>query len=238
MAVSEGKVKALSYIERIWWETGSLPTEEKISDVIGVAPSTVQTYLRDENFREALLRRGVQLIESEDEEILSLDQLTVAAMLVNTHDKRSMREKLEELQVETATLNSWLRDPRFTAHIRKRVEAKFADADTTAYLSLLKNMEAGSMDAIRMFMEMRGLYTPKMKMEIDVNTVLVSVVEIIQTHVKDPAILQAIATDIERIPGVTQERNAIEVPVRELPTVLERKPEPISEPMVDPSLEL
>lgn len=235
MAVSEGKVRALSYIERIWWETGSIPTEERISDVTGLAPSTIKTYMRDEKFREALQRRGVQLIHSEEEEILSLDQLTVAAMLVNTHDKRSMREKLEELQVETATLNSWLRDPRFTAHIRKRVEAKFADADTTAYLSLLKNMEAGSMDAIKMFMEMRGLYTPKLKMEIDVHTVLVSVVEIVQVHVKDPMILQAIANDLEQIPGVSQGQAPIDVSLRELPKVLEATP---IVPVVNPDLEL
>lgn len=205
--VSESKVRALAYIERIWWEQGEVPTNERIADVLGLQTKTVENWMRSDNFQEALKKRGVALDAEENPEVLSLDQLNAANMLMNTYDKRTLREKCEELGVSTQKLNSWMRDPRFVKHLRIRAEGKFNDADTAARLSMIKNIEAGDMSAIKLFFEMTGQYTPKIKLDVDVHAVLNNIVEIIQVHVKDPLILEKIAADIEALPGVGGPKN-------------------------------
>jgi Helix-turn-helix of insertion element transposase len=203
MAVSESKVRALSYIEQVYWETGTVPTDSKLADVVGVSVDTVRKYYKDDKFREALRRRGVSLdvVDAEDDPVLTIQQLDAANLLLNTYDKRSMREKLEEIGISTQQLNAWMRDPKFSTYIRKRAEAKFASADSTAYMTLLKGMESGDLRATQLFLEMRGIYNPRVQVDVNVDGVLVRVVEIIAKHVKDPAILANIAQDIELLAG-------------------------------------
>lgn len=212
MSVSENQVLVLTYCEQKWWENGAIPSDEKIANALGLSVATVKSYFKKEKFREALQRRGVILHNAEDPAaaVLSLNQLTVASMLLNIHDKRSMREKLKELDVSTQQLNSWMRDPKFAGYIRRRAEQQFASADATAYLSVLKNMEAGDLNATRLFLEMRQIYTPKVNVQVDVDMVLTNVIEIIAKHVTDRDTLIAIANDIEKIDGVRSKQSELD----------------------------
>jgi len=124
---------------------------------------------------------------------------------------------LDFVGISTQKLNSWMRDPKFAVHLRKRAEKQFAESDTKAYMSIIKGMEDGDLKATQLFLEMRGLYNPRVDVNINVDSVLTRVVEIISKHVKDPAILGAIADDLEMLDGVRP-------PVPVAPT----RPEPIT----------
>lgn len=203
-AISESMVNCAQYVEQVWWEMGRIPTDEKISEVVKINIQTVRKYWKDERFRKALQTRGVTLqLEEDDLPILSMQQMNVVAILLNTFDRRSMREKLEAVQVTPQQLAAWMRDSRFASHYRKRAEKQFAEADATAYMSVIKGMEDGDLKATQLFLEMRGLYSPKVQMDVNVDNVLVRVIEAVTKHVKDPAILALIADELDAIPGVS-----------------------------------
>jgi hypothetical protein len=216
MPISEDMVNCAQYIEQVWWESGRIPTDDKVAQVVGLDVAAVRKYWKQEVFRNALKKRGVTLnLEEDDLPILSMQQMNVVAILLNTFDRRSMREKLESVQVSPQQLAAWMRDAKFSAHYRKRAERQFAEADATAYLAVIKGMEDGDLKATQLFLEMRGLYSPKVQMDVNIDNVLVRVIEAVTKHVKDPTILAAIAEELDMIPGVSmsapQVTEAIEV---------------------------
>ena len=218
MSVSEQMINVLSYVEQVYWEDGQRPTDEKSAEMVGCDISYVKKCFKSEQFRDAAYNRGISLGRDDPgEEILSFEQLTAVSVLLNTYDRRSMREKLDFVGISTQKLNSWMRDPKFAVHLRKRAEKQFAESDTKAYMSIIKGMEDGDLKATQLFLEMRGLYNPRVDVNINVDSVLTRVVEIISKHVKDPAILGAIADDLEMLDGVRP-------PVPVAPT----RPEPIT----------
>lgn len=205
MAISEGMVESLAYCEQVFWETGHIPSVEKIADVVGVTVPTVKRWFSEEAFRSALQKRGVTLsVDDEAAKVLTFQQLDIVNKMMNTMDKTSMREKLEDVGITSQQLNQWMRDPNFSGYIRKRAEAQFAGADASAYMSILKGMESGDLNATKLFLEMRGIYNPKVTLEVNVDAVIVRIIEIIARNVKDPATLAVIADEIEQIEGVAR----------------------------------
>lgn len=202
MAVSEAAVKALAFCEQTYFTDGLIPSVERISQVVDVSVDTVKEWFKSDTFREALQTRGVKLTRPDEADLLSFQQLNAANLMLNIGDKRSNREKLEEIGATTQQWNSWMRDANFANYMKKRAEQMFASGDSSAYLSVLRGMEAGDLNSTKLYFEMKGIYNPKVTLEVNVDAVLMRVVEIIQRHVKDPVILQHIADDIEGLEGV------------------------------------
>lgn len=214
-SVSNQMVDGLAYCEQIYWEQGNIPTAEKLAEVVGVQVQTARNWFTDDRFREALLKRGVNLKAFEEgSNVLTFEQLNVANMYFNLHDKRSIREKLEELGVTSQQFHAWMRDPKFSSYLTKRAEKMFAGADAAAYRSIISAVENGDMNATKLMLEIKGIYSPKLDVNVNLDMIVVRFVEIVQKHVKDPATLAAIASDIEAIEGIGNSR-------AELPPVIE-----------------
>jgi len=163
------------------------------------------------------MHRGVDINPERSAGLLTPIQLMLANMLLNTHDTRSVREKLRELQITSQQYHAWLRAPAFQQHLAKRGEEMFKSIDWEAYEALAGAVRSQDVSALKLFFEMRGIYTPKQVQEINVDVVLVRVVEIIARHVHDPATLQAIADDLDML-EVGQNRG-VPTPVLEANTV-------------------
>ncbi len=203
MSLSNEMVDVLTYIEQMWWEdNGTVPTNEAISEATGIGLQTVKGYWTNPDFRAALQHRGVSFKNDPDAgKALTYDQLMVANMLLNIMDKRSLREKLQAsgINATPAQVGSWMRQPAFQAHLRKRSQNLFEDADTAANIALVKAIDAGDLKAVQLLFEMTGRYTPRQVHEINVHAVLARVIEIISIRVKDPAIVADIAGDIDAL---------------------------------------
>lgn len=200
LSLSEAQVSAIAFIEQCWFTKHSLPTNERISKVADVNVSTVMKWWQDEGFRKALLMRGIDLRSEEDSEVLTIQQVAIVDMMLNFHDKRTNREKLEAAGVSSQQYHAWLKQPAFQAYVRKLGEKIFGAVDHEAYMSLIKQFQTGDTSALKLFFEMRGLYTPKQQQTIfNVDLVVVRLLEVIQKHVRDPELLEAIATDFEAI---------------------------------------
>lgn len=204
MSLSDSMIDVLTYIEQIWWEDNkAVPTDEKIAEATGVGLQTIKGYWKNSDFRAALNARGVTFAnEADSGKALTYAQLQVANMLMNIMDKRSLREKLQAAQlpgVTPAQVGAWMRQPAFQEHLRRRAQVLYDDADVSANMALVKAIDAGDLKAVQLFLEMTGRYTPRSTVDVNIHAVLARVVEIVSIHVRDPAILEAIAHDMENL---------------------------------------
>lgn len=194
--LSDRQYKILAYIEQAFWTNGAIPTNEKISEILEIPLHFIKKCWEDQTFRTALTHRGVDFSPERSKGLLTPVQLTLANSLLNMHDKRSVREKLKECGVTSSTYNGWLSAPAFRNYLASRGEQLFGSHDHEAYAALLGVATAGDVSALKLFFEMRGIYNPKVSVEVNIPQVLGQVVEIITRHVTDPGTLAAIAEDI------------------------------------------
>lgn len=199
MSLTDNEVKIITLIDQRFWETGGLIDDDVISDTLKIHKNTIKKAWQKTDFRQALIARGVDITHDSAKDLLTPTQAMLANMLLNAHDARSVREKLELLNISTQQYQAWLRQPGFSQYLRKRAEFAFAATDFQAYQSLSTLVEEGDINGIKLFFEMRGIYNPKMQIDVNIDLVIVKLVEIVAKHVADPEILQAIANDLETI---------------------------------------
>lgn len=199
ITISSEQIDVICAYEQVFWQTGSLPTEEKVSELTGVNKETIRKYWKSEEFRTLIQKRGIPLDSGRSEALLTFEQLNLANMLLNMHDNRSVREKLESCGVSSQQYHAWLRQQAFKGYLAQRGKALFEANDHEAYSALLGVVRGGDVSALKLFFEMRGIYNPRVQIDVNVELVMVQVVEIIARHVHDPQILQGIANDLELI---------------------------------------
>jgi hypothetical protein len=200
------EVRVLNYVEQVFWETGLCPTPERVAEDLSTRREFVSKAYANETFRTQLAARGIdteglvtvgKLIQ--ESRALSAKQIICANLMLNLHDKRSEREKLAYIQVSSQQYHAWLRQPAFVEFLRKRGEALFSSSDFHAYKSLINNVKAGDNKSLELFFRMRGIYRPELNININIESVLVQVIETISRHVKDPAVINAIANELDNI---------------------------------------
>lgn len=200
----------ISAVEKIFWETGKIPSPDSLSEYLGVPINRVSNLLKSDTVRGALLSRGVDLSELElADGILTPAQLALANMLLNFHDKKSHLEKIELVSKAFPVANltpqkyhAWLRQPAFSNYLRRRAEAQFSAGISDAYLNVLENVQDGDLNAAKFMLELSGVYNPKLTVDVDVPRVITAVLETVVRHVRDKDVLLAISADLERIlPG-------------------------------------
>ena len=191
----------LAFMEQIFWEEGSLPTDEVIAQNLGYEKVVIASVRKRDNFKAALKKRGIEADMVDlpvGSRALNPMQIGLANIILNTHDKRTMREKLKTVNVSMQQFQAWLRQPAFRQYLQKRTEAMFEGADTIAYQNLIDAVSAGDLSAIKLFFEMRGIYNPKVQVSINVEAVIVNVVEIVSKYVT-PETLHLIAGELEQV---------------------------------------
>lgn len=210
-ALTNNEVRILNYVEQVFWETGLCPTPEGVTEGLDLSRPVVSKAFSNETFRAQLATRGIDptalavntkgslTAVIKESKALSAKQILCANMMLNLHDKRSEREKLALIQVSSQQYHAWLRQPSFVEFLRKRGEALFSATDFQAYKSLVNNVKAGDNKSLELFFRMRGIYNPTVNININLESVLMRVIEVISVHVKDPVIINAIANGIDEI---------------------------------------
>ena len=204
----------LLFMEQYYWTHGGLPTYDTLtSEGIELSETFFLETWNHPKFLDGLRGRGIpeHLLDTKrgtfNGKILSEQQLTVANALFDVLDKRSRLKKLTEFGISTSEYNSWLRDPVYRQYCLDRSEQLLNDAQPIAHVSLIERVSQGDLGAIKYFNSMTGRYREKNTAGVEINVAnntygedkLVAIVEIIQKHVKDPAVLSAIGDDILRL---------------------------------------
>lgn len=191
------EIKVLSYIEQLFWEQGGIPSNEIVADKLKLTLKSVAECWKRTPFRKALIARGISFSEIEtDSDILDPRQILVANLLMNPLDRRSQRQKLEEVGVTTQQFNGWMRQIPFQTYLRRRAEELFKSSHPTAYLAFIQNVERGNMEAIKMFFEMTGVYSPKTQVDVNLDGILLRVVDVLSRYLT-PEQLQQAASELE-----------------------------------------
>lgn len=216
----------LIWYEQQYWTRGTLPHYKHIKSLgIDMEEDWYWETWMNPRFSDALRSRGIpeHLITEHTNpndsltselsgrrskfagRLLTEQQMAVANVMLDVHDKRSKLKKLTELGITTATYNNWLRDATYRKYCLERAEDLLLQGQSTAHLSLLNRVEQGDLTAIKYYNSMTGRFREKADAAVQVNVqnntvlgneVLIKVVEIIQRHVTDPAVLDAIASDV------------------------------------------
>lgn len=192
-------VRCINFAEQVFWETGLLPTPDKLVEELGIKRDIVLEVMRSEKYKTALAGRGIDFDPYLSGKVLTPAQILCANVMLNTYDRRSDREKLEDIGVSVQQYNAWKRTPQFVNYITKRAEAAYKGADADAYHSLIRNVKAGDNKALDLFFQMRGIHTPRLNLDVNIEAVMLRVVEVISKHVTDPEVLVAVADELENV---------------------------------------
>jgi len=202
-SLTSNEVRILNYCEQVFWESGLLPTPEKVIEDLHCSRQAVNTAFSNETFRTQLAARGIdpealttvgKLIK--ESKALTAKQIVCANLMLNLHDKRSEREKLQLIGISSQQYHAWLRQPAFVEFLRKRGEALFQSSDFIAYKSLVTNVKAGDNKALELFFQMRGIWNPRLQVDINIDVVITRILEVVSRHVPQ-ATLALIANELE-----------------------------------------
>jgi len=198
-ALSEDQFKALNYTEQVFWLTGDFPSIQQIKDNTPLNGKDAEEYYSHPVVLDCVAKRGLDVNKLVGATSLTAEQLLVANMVLNLQDPNSLRQKLKAVKITPHKYETWMRDPVFAGYIRARAEAMFVSADGAAYAGLIKAVQDQDTAAIKLFFEMRGIYNPRLDLNVNIESVLVKVVEIVSRHVTDKRMLIAIADEIEDV---------------------------------------
>ncbi len=88
-------------------------------------------------------------------------QIKMAELLVNPDDKRSKEAKCAEVDIAFSTLWKWMKDERFVNYVNSQID-KYTNGEVAeAWKALLRQVRRGNIQAIKLFFEMKGLYTER-----------------------------------------------------------------------------
>ena len=206
MALTPTQFDAVIYIEEFYYRNGRTPTNFELAGNFGKSEQVVAKWFDDAMY-EALEMRGI--IYNKSTNGLTADQLLVANTMLNLADGRSQKKKLQDLKISAAQYSAWTRDPVFQDYMRTRAEQMMGDSLHEAHLALIDNVRHGDLGSLKLYYEMVGRWSTKTANEVNIEFVIIKLMEIIQKHVKDPAILTAIAEEITGLTAAQPQQHAI-----------------------------
>lgn len=195
----------IGYIEQHWIRYGKFPP---VGSMKSRYPKfNLKTAMKHNTFRLALDNRGITVplntyledLPENDIPDLTNEQVAAITVMVNFHDPRSRTRKLNEMGISPTKWNGWLLNTKFKEFLHDLSARNFQDAVNVAHEGLLKAVDRGDTNAVKLYMEMTGRYTQTSGQNQNIRVILARVIESIQRHIRDPEVLRAIANDFEII---------------------------------------
>ncbi len=191
----------VNFIEGEYLVKGSVPTTASISEAVFLDSDTVERHLKSKELIAMLARRGIDLHSNG----LTPEMLAVANVMLDFGDRRSKTEKLKSLGVTTQQYNGFVKNRHFNEYVTKRAEQLLPDSMHEAHTALLKNVERGEVQSLKLFYEMTGRHIPTSQTNglngANVETIVNQIFDIIVRRVKDPEALRAISDDLGSLVG-------------------------------------
>lgn len=179
--LTESDLRLVAYVEENFWLNNVSPPVGNISEALELPVEDVIEILNDSTVSEYLASRAVHnpLIESVPIQGLTAQQLFAANILLNSQDKKSLREKLKIAGVSVQQYHAWMNDSRFSGYLQQRAERIFTASEYQVRQALVDTAVDGDTAAIKFYFEMIGKYVPKMEHNINMEGLLAQVVEIV-----------------------------------------------------------
>lgn len=184
----------VSAVDTAFRTIGVMPDLDTAHKVFPKIPkSTYGKIWKTPQFADALEARGVQV--DPDAGLHPLQQAVLVAITDFTSTK-TLKAKLESVGATPAQHQAWMKNPLYAEAYKERTEAQFKEAVPTAMNALLSNVEKGDQRAIEKVLEITGRYNPNQRELENARVVVVTLIEALQRHVKDPEVMKAILEEV------------------------------------------
>jgi hypothetical protein len=243
--ITELEWDVVCFVEQFWRENKFFPPDETIAEVLNVDPQDITVVLASEVVKKNFLARSIDIdiIDPPNKsnrhaqqfkygrgasKVLSDIQLAAASVVLNPLDRRSISDKLKPLGVSIGQYNHWKKNPSFKRYLEQQGSELFADHMPEVDAALVNQAATGNIRATKLLYEVSGRYRPGVANDIDnIKLLIIRLTEVLQKHVKDPIVLQAIAEDIQEITSIGNNVNTGgnvnlggQVPVASQPAIL------------------
>lgn len=185
----------ISFYELQWHLRHRVPTIEEVSDHLKLSQVTVNYYLQRRPVVKALEQRGIPFRQHTQED-LTATQVAAAVTVMNMVDARPIEEKLDQLGINKSQYYAWLNDPQFKNLVNNLADQNLSNVRPAAIAEFTKKINQGDWNAIKFWLETTGEFTGNTAPQSEV--LLRMIIEVLQRHIKDPAILTAIALDLKQ----------------------------------------
>lgn|SRR5512138_234240 len=188
----------IKFYELQWMLRNRVPTVEEVTQYLrqkrpNIRQTSVNYYLMQPQVIKALKARGIPF-EQHTQSELTGQQQAAALTVANFVDKRSVKDKLDELGILPATYYAWLNDPNYRNFVQSLADRNLDNVDPIAKTEFVKKVQDGEAWAIKFYMENTGVLknndTPQSEI------IIMKLIEIMQKHIKNPVLLNAIANDM------------------------------------------
>lgn len=177
------------WIETYYHNHKTFPSDSLLMTQFGMSREKLDALYRSKLFKDALERRGI-----ERRHHLRPEQVACISVMTNFADTRSQEVKLASIGVTPEMFQGWLSQPIFKRELTARSEEILENTMPDALSSLATQVRKGNTSALKMYFEMTGRAQSQEVM--NSRKLVTTVLEALQTHVRDPETLLAITRDI------------------------------------------
>lgn len=191
--------KVMPWFETYWVHHKRYPSRDTIIQEFGFTNEQISSMESSKLFLKSLERRGIsepQAVDPYSGKPLGLTdrQIAAIAILVNYTDNRAPVARLSMLGVGEEELQGWMNNELFKAELTRRADEAFDHVGVDATVNLARHVKNGNLNAIKFYYEVTGrAQSPE---EVNVKQAMNILIEAVQKHVKDPAILKAISEEV------------------------------------------
>lgn len=205
------KDQILTFYEARFWLDNKLPSVEEVKNRFNLSKNEVEIYY--DLIAEPLKNRLGILLPSlkpltpvkDRGPDFELDPVFVVAVSIicDTADKRTTAAKLKALGMTTKQWQAQLTLPAHEKYFQERLNSAFGSVDTSAKLSLAKNVEAGDLQSIKYYHEFTGKYRPNNDNLTNIAFLLGRLMEVISKYVT-PEVMAQLADEIDTVLDVKE----------------------------------
>ncbi len=197
-SLSDAEKALINYYELCWQLGNTVPTVDQVVEHLrkkrpNISHTSVNYYLTRPPVKSALKARGIKFEQHTQEELTS-QQIAAATVACNFADKRTLHEKLDELGIRPATYQAWLLDPAFKNLVKTVADRNLENIEPVAITEYTRLIASGHWGAIKYYLDVTAAAqdndTPQTE------HLLRAIIEILQRHIKDGPLLDAIGRDI------------------------------------------
>lgn len=189
--------KAMPWFESFWHTHNRYPANDEIMGHFKFTLEQTELLNLSPYWEKCCEERGIRLPSQSH---LSATQIAAISLITNFSDRRSIPAKLSAIGVTEEQINGWYKDKEFQQELSIRADANLDNSFPEVQAAFLRQIQKGNFSAIKFYYEITGrAVAPE---QLKVRQTMQHLIEAVQKHVKDPEVLQAIATEVRSLGGL------------------------------------
>jgi len=183
----------LAYLGEKTKSRGAAPLPEDVAKYVSVGLSKIQKIMVLPAFREACEARGIAYSSRQG---LTQEQDFALQIILDPSFNGGLEQRLKKAKVPMSKYRAWLKNPVFRNYLESVGGSVLKDFEANMLVALANRASNGDVNAIKYAFEVSGKHDPTQRQVMDGQRLMLQMVEIIKTHVKDPEVLNAIGAEL------------------------------------------